>query len=223
MNLKNEYAAKIIEKVGSKKILEIIYSEKLSPSFFSKNKYIITLMILSSFGLLDAHNIILNEHLNGINHFIHIVGVFVFCLPIFLVPFMSIIFLKEFSESLKKQKGFLKSLKYVYYTFKEKLFIGSKSVEYEDLSHELFLEISKHFDEKEMLKIVNFKLENKDLFVYSMSLYNDEKYKAFQIEQIEDNVNVIKKITKEYYLNKSKIVEENEINTEFAKSLYLKK
>jgi len=226
MPTRQEYATQIIEKVGSEKILEIIYSKKVdSPVFKKKKKYTKPLILLSLplLGLLEVSNIInINVGVDNINYLIHLLSLWISCMSIITVPFIFFIFLGQFLQSFKKGKGFLKNLKYAYYNFKESFFTRS-NIAFDDLSYELFLEISKHFSEKEMLKIVNLKLKNKDLFVYSMSSYDDEKYKAFQVEQIENNLGEFKEFIEEYDLNKMEVAAHSKINKEFASSLYLKK
>lgn len=225
MPTRQEYAAKIIEKVGSKKILEIIYSKKADSSVFPKKKSYkkpLILLILSSLGLLEISNVInIDVGVDNVNYLIHLTSLWISCISIITVPFIFFIFLGQFLQSFKKGKGFLKNLKYAYYNFKEDCFVGS-NIAFDDLSYELFLEVSKHFSEKEMLKIVNLKLKNKDLFVYSMDSNSDEKYRTFQVEQIENNLSEFKKFVEEYDLNKTKVADHSRINKEFASSFYLK-
>lgn len=223
MPTRQEYAAKIIEKVGSKKILEIIYSKKADSSVFPKKKSYkkpLILLIISSLGLLEISNVInIDVGEDNINYLIHLFSLWISCISIIAVPFFFFIFLIQFLQPFKKGKGFIKNIKYAYYNFKESFFTRN-NIASDDLSYELFLEISKYFSEKEMLKIINLKLKNKDLFVYSMSSHEDEKYKAFQVEKIENNLTEFKKFVEEYDLNKRKIADDNKINKEFTSSLY---
>ena len=133
------------------------------------------------------------------------------------------IYFLYFFEHNNMNENLWSRIKRSYYSSKFEFKIGYENIANQSISLDLYKEISKYFEEDDMVKIVKMKLKNEDFLIDSIYRGKSEKEK---INHKEVNVDKIKKLLSN--LNKEKYKLENEekkqevLINDFTKSLYEK-
>lgn len=229
MSEKKDYLIQIIEKVKPAKIIDILYSQ---PEKIRKKKSLRKLgFILSSSSIFflaySIYYLVFNFYKKpNLIEMIALVlgGSVIGCLVFFSMLNIFIFIIKTY-----KYKGSLFSkMKKALYSMKYEWGIGHRDIENHNICHDLYKEISQHFKEDEMLKIVGMKLKNKDFGIDSIYQGKNEKQKTEQkklnIENMEELLNNLNKEKillekrKEYNLKKRE--DQKILLSEFTKSLY---
>lgn len=229
MSEKTEYLIQIIEKVKPAKIIDIIYSQpkKIKEKKPTSKLGITFLLCAIGFPLYSFYLLISNPY--GKPNLIEIIMVAfgAFTIAIEMVILLINIFMFVI-KTYKYKGGVFSRMKKSLYYIKYEWGIGQRDIENHNICHDFYKEISRHFEEDEMLKIVEMKLKNKDFAIDSIYDGKNEKEKAEQknisiknIEKLLNNLNeekILLEKTKEDDL-KQKESQKMLVN-EFTRSFY---
>lgn len=197
MSEKKEYLIQIIEKVKPQKIIDILYSQpKEIKEKKPTSKLCITFLLCAiGFPLYSFYLLISDPYGKPNLMEIMMLALGSFTLAIEIVILLVNIFM--FVIKTYKYKGSLFSkMKKALYSIKYEWGIDQRDIENHNICHDFYKEISQHFEEDEMLKIVEMKLKNKDFAIDSVYDGKNEKEKAEQknisiknIEKLLNNLN----------------------------------